>query len=102
MAMTATMRSQVTDEQVADLERCFGRDSVVELTYKIAHENMRSRMNSAIGNTEQGFSSGDACRVPWANETRTRRPAWSRKEEESCQHPEAWPASTGASRTRCF
>jgi hypothetical protein len=30
--MTAT-HSDVTDEQVADLERRFGRDGVVELTY---------------------------------------------------------------------
>jgi hypothetical protein len=37
---------------------------VVELTYQIALENMRARMNSALGIAEQGFSSGDACRVP--------------------------------------
>lgn len=66
-AMTAT-QSEVTDEQVADLERRFGRAGVVELTYQIAHENMRARMYSALGITEQGFSSGDACRVPWAAE----------------------------------
>ncbi len=69
-AMTATP-SEVTDEQVADLARRFGRAGVVELTYQIALENMRSRMNVALGITEQGFSSGDACRVPWANETTT-------------------------------
>jgi alkylhydroperoxidase family enzyme len=69
-AMTAT-HSEVTDEQVADLERRFGRAGVVELTYQIAHENMRSRMYSALGIAEQGFSSSDACRVPWANETTT-------------------------------
>jgi hypothetical protein len=28
-------------------------------------ENMRARMYSALGITEQGFSSGDACRIPW-------------------------------------
>jgi AhpD family alkylhydroperoxidase len=67
-AMTAAS-PEVTDEQVSDLERRFGRAGVVELTYLIAHENMRSRMYSALGITEQGFSSGDACRVPWANET---------------------------------
>ena len=61
--MTAT-HSEVTNEQVADLERRFGRYGIVELTYQIAHENMRSRMNSALGITEQGFSSDDACRVP--------------------------------------
>mgnify|MGYP001606669828 CR=1 FL=1 len=55
----------VTDEQVADLRRRFGDDGVIELTYQIGVENMRSRMNSALGIAEQGFSSGDACRVPW-------------------------------------
>lgn len=57
----------VTDEQVADLRSRFGDAGVVELTYQIGVENMRSRMYSALGITEQGFSSGDACRVPWAN-----------------------------------
>lgn len=59
----------VTDEQVADLERRFGRAGVVELTYQIGLENMRARINSSLGITEQGFSSGDACRVPWASST---------------------------------
>ena len=57
----------VTDEQVADLERRFGRAGVVELTYQIGLENMRARMYSALGITEQGFST-DSCRVPWAEE----------------------------------
>ncbi|CNW83416.1 transposase [Mycobacterium tuberculosis] len=39
---------------------------MIELTYQIGVENMRARMNSALGITEQGFNSGDACRVPWA------------------------------------
>lgn len=56
----------VTDKQVADLENRFGTAGLVELTYHIALENMRARMNSALGLTEQGFNSGDACRVPWA------------------------------------
>lgn len=56
----------VTDEQVADLRRRFGDDGVIELTYQIGVENMRARMYSALGITEQGFNSGDACRVPWA------------------------------------
>ena len=55
----------VTDEQVNDLRRRFGEAGVIELTYQIAVENMRARMNSALGITEQGFNSGDACRVPW-------------------------------------
>jgi hypothetical protein len=41
------------------------------LTYQIGIENMRARMNTALGITEQGFSSGAACRVPWAGEQRT-------------------------------
>ena len=56
----------VTDEQVDDLKRRFGEAGVVELTYQIGVENMRARMYAALGITEQGFSSGDACRVPWA------------------------------------
>jgi AhpD family alkylhydroperoxidase len=58
----------VTDEQVADLKHRFGDDGVIELTYQIGVENMRARMYSALGITEQGFNSGDACRVPWATE----------------------------------
>ncbi|MBF6467281.1 carboxymuconolactone decarboxylase family protein [Nocardia beijingensis] len=63
-AMTATP-TVVTDEQVADLERRFGRAGVVELSYHIALENSRARFNSALGITAQGFST-DSCRVPWA------------------------------------
>jgi AhpD family alkylhydroperoxidase len=59
----------ITDEQVADLRTRFGDDGVVELSYQIGVENMRARMNSALGITEQGFNSGDACRVPWADQT---------------------------------
>jgi AhpD family alkylhydroperoxidase len=62
-AMTATP-VQVTDEQVAELVDAFGHKGVVELTYQIGLENMRARVNSALGIAEQGFSSGDACRVP--------------------------------------
>jgi AhpD family alkylhydroperoxidase len=58
----------VTDDQVADLRRRFGDAGVFELTYQIGIENMRARMNTALGITEQGFNSGAACRVPWAAE----------------------------------
>jgi AhpD family alkylhydroperoxidase len=58
----------VTDEQVADLRTRFGDAGVIELTYQIGLENMRARVNSALGITEQGFNSGDACRIPWASE----------------------------------
>ncbi|GAY18902.1 carboxymuconolactone decarboxylase family protein [Mycobacterium sp. shizuoka-1] len=60
----------VTAEQITDLRRRFGAAGVVELTYQIGVENMRARMNAALGITEQGFGSGDTCRVPWAGEGR--------------------------------
>jgi AhpD family alkylhydroperoxidase len=60
----------VTDEQVADLRTRFGDAGVIELTYQIGLENMRARVNSALGITEQGFNSGDACRIPWADAQR--------------------------------
>jgi AhpD family alkylhydroperoxidase len=66
-AMTTDPHS-VTDEQVADLRGRFDEDGVIELTYQIGIENMRARMNTALGITEQGFNSGDACRVPWMTE----------------------------------
>jgi AhpD family alkylhydroperoxidase len=59
----------VTDEQVADLRARFGDAGVIELTYQIGVENMRARMYSALGITEQGFNSGDACRIPWQTST---------------------------------
>lgn len=65
-AMTSDPHT-VTDAQVADLQNRFGTAGVIELTYQIGVENMRARMNTALGITEQGFSSGDACRVPWAS-----------------------------------
>jgi AhpD family alkylhydroperoxidase len=58
----------VTDEQVADLRARFGDAGVIELTYQIGLENMRARVNATLGITEQGFNSGDACRIPWVTE----------------------------------
>jgi AhpD family alkylhydroperoxidase len=66
-AMTADPHT-VTDEQVDDLRARFGDAGVIELTYQIGVENMRARMNTALGITEQGFNSGDACRIPWAED----------------------------------
>lgn len=54
----------VTDEQVAELERLLGRKELVALTYQISLENQRARFNSAFGIKDQGFTSGDACRIP--------------------------------------
>jgi AhpD family alkylhydroperoxidase len=66
-AMTSTP-TEVTDEQVASLTAKYGYDGVLELTYQISHENQRARMYHALGITEQGFGTGDSCRVPWAGE----------------------------------
>lgn len=71
-AMTTDPHS-ITDEQVDDLKRRFGDAGVIELTYQIGVENMRARMYSALGITEQGFNSGDACRVPWADDPTDKR-----------------------------
>lgn len=62
-AMTDTPVS-VTDEQVAELEKLLGRKELVALTYQVALENQRARFNSAFDIKDQGFTSGDACRVP--------------------------------------
>jgi AhpD family alkylhydroperoxidase len=53
----------VTDDQVAALRGQLGEERLVELTYAIALENQRARFNHALGVTDQGFTSGQACRV---------------------------------------
>jgi AhpD family alkylhydroperoxidase len=67
-AMT-TLPTGVTDELVAELRAEFGDEGVLELTYQIGLENMRARMFSALDIRDQGFSSGDACRLPDAEVT---------------------------------
>lgn len=62
-AMTA-LPTAVTDEMVAELDSELGHRGTVELTYAIAVENHRARFNHALGITDQGFTSGEACRVP--------------------------------------
>lgn len=59
-AMTATPPA-VTDELAGDLARRLGEPAFVELTMIVALENLRSRVNSAVGLTSQGFS--DACEI---------------------------------------
>lgn len=46
----------VDDAQVAALRSALGEAALVELTMRIAHENMRARFNSAMGRPPQGFS----------------------------------------------
>ena len=60
-AATATP-PEVTDEMVAGLRRHLDDAALVELTMMIAVENQRSRFNSALGLTSQGFS--DRCELP--------------------------------------
>ncbi len=60
-AMTATPPT-VTDELVAGLREDLDDDQLVELTEMISVENLRSRTNSALGLTSQGFK--DQCDLP--------------------------------------
>lgn len=60
-AMTDTPLG-VTDEQVAQLRQALGDAALVELTAYIALESQRSRFNSALGLSGQGFR--DRCEVP--------------------------------------
>lgn len=60
-AMTATP-PEVTDEMVAALREDLSDGQLVELTEMISVENLRSRTNSALGLTSQGFK--DHCEVP--------------------------------------
>ena len=60
-AATATPL-EVTDEMVAGLRRHLDDAQLVELTMMVAVENVRSRFNSALGLTSQGFK--DRCEIP--------------------------------------
>ena len=60
-AMTDTPPS-VTDEMVERLRAQLSDEELVELTAIVAVENLRSRINSALGLTAQGFK--DRCEIP--------------------------------------
>ncbi|MFD7446859.1 carboxymuconolactone decarboxylase family protein [Streptomyces sp. NPDC059909] len=60
-AMTANP-PQVTDDLAERLLGALGEAAYVELTAMVAVENLRSRINSALGLTSQGFK--DHCEVP--------------------------------------
>jgi alkylhydroperoxidase family enzyme len=60
-AMTATPPS-VTDEMVERLRGFLSPAQLVELTAIVAVENLRSRINAALGLTAQGFK--DRCEIP--------------------------------------
>ena len=57
-AMTVTPPT-VTDELTAGLRSALGEKAFIELTMMVAIENQRSRFNSALGLTSQGFK--DQC-----------------------------------------
>ncbi|HWI42625.1 MAG TPA: carboxymuconolactone decarboxylase family protein [Nocardioides sp.] len=59
-AMTETPPT-ADEAMVARLTEQLGTEAVVELTYFIALENLRSRMNSAMGLATQGFA--DRCEL---------------------------------------
>ena len=59
-AMTTTPPA-VTDELAEQLRETLGNAAFVELTTMVALENERSRMNSALGLTSQGFK--DRCEL---------------------------------------
>ena len=60
-AMTATPPT-VTDEMVETLRADLDDAQLVELTEMISVENLRSRTNSALGLTSQGFKA--QCDLP--------------------------------------
>ena len=59
-AVTATPPT-VTDEMVTELRRSLDDAELVELTMMVTVENVRSRFNSALGLTSQGFK--DSCEL---------------------------------------
>jgi alkylhydroperoxidase family enzyme len=52
----------VPDELAARLLSLLGEAAFVELTYMVGVENLRSRVNSALGLRSQGFA--DRCEIP--------------------------------------
>jgi alkylhydroperoxidase family enzyme len=52
----------VTDGMVEGLRRSLDDAELVELTMMVAVENVRSRFNSALGLSSQGFT--DRCEIP--------------------------------------
>jgi len=52
----------VTDEMSGQLLKLLGEPAFVELTFMVGLENLRSRVNSALGLRSQGFS--DRCQIP--------------------------------------
>ena len=64
-AMTATP-VDIDDTLVAALLDRMDEPQLVELTAAIAHENLRARMNHALGYGAAGFTEGGVCALPAA------------------------------------
>jgi AhpD family alkylhydroperoxidase len=58
--MTATP-VEIADEDLQPLRRELDDAQIVELAAAIAHENLRARLNHALGYGAEGFSAGAAC-----------------------------------------
>jgi AhpD family alkylhydroperoxidase len=65
--MTATPAT-VRDEDVARVRAHLDEPQLVELTAAVAHENLRARMNHALGYEAEGFSTGQLCVLPARDE----------------------------------
>ena len=55
---------EVDDADVRALRAHLDEPQIVELTAAIAHENLRARLNHALGYGAQGFSAGGTCALP--------------------------------------
>jgi AhpD family alkylhydroperoxidase len=62
----------VTDEMAAHLLKLLGEAAFVELTVMVGVENLRSRVNTALGLRSQGFA--DRCEIPVPSGTVPSRP----------------------------
>jgi AhpD family alkylhydroperoxidase len=65
---------EVSDELFAALREHFDDTQLVELTHVIALENLRGRLNLALGIGAAGFSAGAVCAVPASPTTRQDQP----------------------------
>lgn len=70
--MTATP-VEIDDADVRPLLRMLDEAQLVELTAAIAHENLRARMNHALGYGADGFSSGGYCVLAARSQPRDER-----------------------------
>lgn len=61
--MTATP-VEIADDDLRELRTHLDDAQLVELTAAIAHENLRARINHALGYGAAGFSNGSVCALP--------------------------------------